>query len=59
MGKFTALSFEIDAITNSIRNVISGDSYRALQKHFKCQVSWQSKDDNRYCCCKYFDRQVF
>ena len=28
MEKLVALDFEIDAITNSIRNVVSGDSFQ-------------------------------
>jgi len=28
MKKIVALGFEIDAITNSIRNVVSGDSFQ-------------------------------
>jgi hypothetical protein len=58
MRKFTALSFEIDAITNSIRNVISGDSFQTevyrlakadlkqITKKNKWNFNWKSELEN-------------
>ena len=58
MGKFIALGFEIDAITNSIRNVISGDSFQTevyrlakadlkqITKKNKWNFNWKSELEN-------------
>ena len=58
MGKHITLGFEIDAITNSIRNVISGDSFQTevyrlakidlkqVTKKNKWNFNWKSEFEN-------------
>ena len=58
MGKRITLGFEIDAITNSIRNVISGDSFQTevyrlakvdlkqITKKNKWNFNWKSEFEN-------------